>query len=107
MIDKNYVLPWTQLWAQNIFEVRPLSLIFFSYGKATKSFTLGCKERNFKTSSINAITKKGNISEVDGTRRLHTLSTQPWPVFAFLFQGPFFSRAQAIKGFEKNDILLL
>lgn len=51
--------------------------------------------------------RKGNISEVGGTSRLQTLSAVA-TVFAFLlFRNIFCSQAQAIVGFEKNDILLL
>ena len=70
------------------------------------SFPLRCKERDFKTSSINAIMKKGNISEVGGTGRPHTLSA-PATVFASFFsRNIFYSQGQAIVSFEKNVILL-
>lgn len=31
MIDKKYVLPRTQLWDQSIFNIRPLSLMYYCY----------------------------------------------------------------------------
>lgn len=71
------------------------------------SFPLRSKEWDFKTYSINAIVKKGNVWEVDGTSRLHTLSTQQQPQSLLAFLNVFCSQAQAIVGFEKNDILLL
>lgn len=61
--------------------------IFFYMGQEL-SFPLRWKERDFKTSSINAIMKKGNISEVGGTGRLHTLQLRPLPLLPF-FQEHF------------------
>ena len=50
--------------------------------------------------------KKGNISEVGGTGRPHTLSA-PATVFASFFsRNIFYSQGQAIVSFEKNVILL-
>lgn len=108
MTDVNYVLPWSQLWDQSILHNRSLPdwfIYFFRMGREL-SFPLRCKERDFKTSLINAIMKKGNISDVGGTGRLHTLSA-PATVFASFFsRNIFYSQSQAIVSFEKNDILL-
>lgn len=90
MTDVNYVLPWTQLWDQSILHNRSLPdwFIYFFHMGQELSFPLRWKERDFKTSSINAIMKRGNISEVGGTGRLHTLSAPPQPLLPF-FQEHF------------------
>lgn len=46
MTGKNYVLSWTQLWAQSIFAIGSLpdGLDNFSDGKGAKSCTLRYKE---------------------------------------------------------------
>lgn len=107
MTDVNYVLPWTQLWDQSILHNRSLPdwFIYFFHMGQELSFPLRWKERDFKTSSINAIMRKGNISEVGGTGRLHTLQPQPLPLLPFS-RNIFYSQGQAIVSFEKNDILL-
>lgn len=47
-------------------DVLLLSLLFL-YGKGTKGFTLRGKEWDCKTDSVDAIMKKGKVSEADGS----------------------------------------